>query len=95
MLFIVGLPVVQIILFCFAIGHDPKGLQIAVSNHELTADMAENQYCPIEFGCNQTYLSCRYLNMLKNNKSVVIVSILYSIRQSAYVHSMSLHKGWT
>lgn len=35
MAFIIGLPCLQIILFCLAIGHDPKGLKLAVSDHEL------------------------------------------------------------
>lgn len=74
MLFIVGLPVVQIILFCYAIGHDPTGLKLAVSNHEMTEDMIMQQFCPVRKGCNQTMLSCRYLDMLVKNNSVVLVS---------------------
>lgn len=35
MAFIIGLPCLQIILFCWAIGHDPKGLKLAISDHEL------------------------------------------------------------
>lgn len=35
MAFIIGLPCLQIILFCLAIGHDPKGLRLAVTDHEL------------------------------------------------------------
>ncbi|XP_037950080.1 ABC transporter G family member 20 [Teleopsis dalmanni] len=72
MLFIVGLPVVQIILFCYAIGHDPVGLQLAVSNHEISADMILNQSCPLREGCNQTMLSCRYLDILIKNKSMTV-----------------------
>ncbi|XP_046806084.1 ABC transporter G family member 23 [Lucilia cuprina] len=72
MLFIVGLPVVQIILFCYAIGHDPTGLKIAVSNHEMTEEMIMQQSCPVRMGCNQTMLSCRYLDLLVKNKSMVV-----------------------
>ncbi|KAM7364217.1 ABC transporter oskyddad isoform 1-T2 [Cochliomyia hominivorax] len=72
MLFIVGLPVVQIVLFCYAIGHDPTGLKIAVSNHEMTEEMIMQQHCPVRMGCNQTMLSCRYLDMLVKNKSMVV-----------------------
>ncbi|XP_061402786.1 ABC transporter G family member 20 [Musca vetustissima] len=72
MLFILGLPVVQIILFCYAIGHDPTGLKIAVSNHELSDEMVAQQFCPQTMGCNQTMLSCRYLDMLVKNKSYVL-----------------------
>ena len=43
MLFIIGLPVMQIILFCYAIGHDPKGLKIAVANYELDTSMIQSQ----------------------------------------------------
>jgi len=74
MLFIVGLPVVQILLFCYAIGHDPTGLKLAVANHEMSEEMIMQQFCPVNAGCNQTMLSCRYLDMLVKNKSMVVVS---------------------
>ncbi|XP_037955428.1 ABC transporter G family member 20-like [Teleopsis dalmanni] len=70
MTFIIGLPVMQIILFCYAIGHDPVGLKIAVSNHEMSNEMIFQQSCPIIAGCNHTMLSCRYLGMLIQNKSM-------------------------
>ena len=73
MCFVIGLPVAQIILFCLAIGHDPTGLPIAVSNHELPAGLLAQQECPIAEGCNYTLLSCRYLEFLKN-RSVTVVS---------------------
>ncbi|XP_030375746.1 ABC transporter G family member 20 [Scaptodrosophila lebanonensis] len=72
MLFIVGLPVVQILLFCYAIGHDPTGLKIAVSNHEMSKEMVEEQFCPVARGCHQSMLSCRYIDMLVRNKSMVV-----------------------
>lgn len=72
MLFIVGLPVVQIVLFCYAIGHDPTGLKLAVANHELSEELIVKQFCPVHPGCNQTLLSCRYLHMLVHNKSMVL-----------------------
>lgn len=73
MAFIIGLPCLQIILFCWAIGHDPTGLKLAISNHELNGtDM--NELCPQIEGCNYTLLSCRYLNILKK-RNVVIVSV--------------------
>ncbi|KAL7730642.1 hypothetical protein ACLKA6_003419 [Drosophila palustris] len=72
MLFIVGLPVVQILLFCYAIGHDPTGLKLAVANHEMSEEMIMQQFCPVNAGCNQTMLSCRYLDMLVKNKSMVV-----------------------
>lgn len=71
MAFIIGLPVVQIILFCYAIGHDPTGLKIAISNHELDSLHIADQNCPVIYGCNYTYMSCRYLEMLQN-KSVEV-----------------------
>lgn len=45
MAFIIGLPCLQIILFCWAIGHDPKGLKLAISDHELALFNFTN--CPI------------------------------------------------
>lgn len=74
MAFIVGLPVVQIILFCYAIGHDPTGLPVAVANYELDSSHIAAQKCPTVMGCNYTYMSCRYLNMLQE-KTITLVSI--------------------
>lgn len=42
MMFVMGLPIFQIILFCLTIGKDPVGLHFAVVNHELSS---ENQNC--------------------------------------------------
>lgn len=81
MLFIVGLPVVQILLFCYAIGHDPTGLKVAVANHEMSEEMIMQQFCPVHAGCNQTMLSCRYLDMLVKNKSMVVVSMQCKLPQ--------------
>lgn len=74
MLFIIGLPCLQIILFCWAIGHDPHGLKIAVSNHELQQSGFAD--CPTIDGCNYTLLSCRYLNVLRD-KEIIIVCIIW------------------
>lgn len=70
MSFILGLPCFQIIMFFLAIGHDPKGLKLAVSNHELNT----TDNCPIINGCKHTLLSCRFLDILKQ-RDMVIVSI--------------------
>lgn len=75
MLFIIGLPCLQIILFCWAIGYDPKGLTLAISNHELNDTGRATQECPIYVGCNQTMLSCRYLQKLKTKNEIIIVSL--------------------
>lgn len=72
MAFIIGLPCLQIILFCWAIGHDPTGLTMAVSNHELAESGFDS--CPKIEGCNYTLMSCRYLNILQTKKNVVVVS---------------------
>lgn len=75
MAFIIGLPVVQIIIFCLAIGHDPKGLNMAITNFEMDSTQLMNQDCPVIEGCNYTFLSCRYMNYLIN-RSVIAVSYL-------------------
>ncbi|XP_031629128.1 ABC transporter G family member 23 isoform X2 [Contarinia nasturtii] len=79
MLFIIGLPCLQIILFCLAIGHDPKGLKLAVSNHEINGSSFDD--CPVIEGCNYTLLSCRYLNTLKKRDMVIE---LYDSDEAAY-----------
>ncbi|XP_029671460.1 ABC transporter G family member 23 isoform X2 [Formica exsecta] len=61
MLFIFALPVMQVILFCLAIGRDPEDLKLAIVNKEMFYD---NMTCPLATDCSFTYLSCRYLNFL-------------------------------
>ncbi|XP_036143267.1 ABC transporter G family member 20 isoform X1 [Monomorium pharaonis] len=67
MLFIFALPVMQVILFCLAIGRDPTGLKLAIVNHEM---FYENMTCPISTNCSFTHLSCRYLNFLDNETMI-------------------------
>ncbi|XP_025836183.1 ABC transporter G family member 20 [Agrilus planipennis] len=58
MLFIIGLPVAQIILFCLSIGHDPYDLPVSIVNFELD----QKEECHKGISCNSTRLSCSYLN---------------------------------
>lgn len=71
MLFIFALPVMQVILFCLAIGRDPTGLHLAVVNKEMNWETRE---CPIYDNCTLNMFSCRYLNSLPK-ETVVLVSI--------------------
>ncbi|XKL61964.1 hypothetical protein PGB90_001797 [Kerria lacca] len=61
MLFIFALPVMQVILFCLAIGRDPTGLHLAIVNREMNWTTME---CPVRHNCSYVQLSCRYLNAL-------------------------------
>lgn len=57
------LPTLQAILFCLAIGHDPKSLRVAIVNEEL--DPLQNGVCDsYTANCTRELLSCRYLNFL-------------------------------
>ncbi|XP_026670751.1 ABC transporter G family member 23 isoform X2 [Ceratina calcarata] len=69
MLFIIGLPAVQIILFCLSIGKDPVGLRIAIVNHELNSS---KEPCIPSLGCEWSRLSCRFLEELEK-RSVVLL----------------------
>jgi hypothetical protein len=80
MLFIFALPVMQVILFCLAIGRDPIGLHLAVVNHELN----QTSNCEYNDDCSLKLLSCRYLQNL-DNVTIVQVSV------SSYV---ILHRKW-
>lgn len=70
MLFIFALPVMQVILFCLAIGRDPTDLKLAIVNHEMDW---ENQTCEIESGCLEGKLSCRYLDFLSNGTIIKVL----------------------
>lgn len=71
MAFVIGLPVIQICLFCFSIGRPPIGLHLAIVNNELN-----NWTDPCHFNTNCTIdmLSCRYLSQLQKY-NVVEVSL--------------------
>lgn len=70
MLFIFALPVMQVILFCLAIGGDPKGLKLAVVNHETNYTNLTYQACHYENGCKFGNLSCRYLDTLNTSTMI-------------------------
>ncbi|XP_022917524.1 ABC transporter G family member 23 isoform X2 [Onthophagus taurus] len=70
MLFIFALPVMQVILFCLAIGRDPVGLKLAIVNHETMFWNRSYQECNFEQGCVTTNYSCRYLRHLKHDTIV-------------------------
>lgn len=61
MLFIFALPVMQVILFCLAIGRDPTGLHLAIVNHEMNWT---TKACPVRTNCSFENLGCRYLSTL-------------------------------
>ncbi|XP_063989442.1 ABC transporter G family member 23 isoform X2 [Diachasmimorpha longicaudata] len=65
MLFIIGLPVMQTILFCLSIGKDPVGLRLAIVNHELNNS---RQPCESSIGCDERMYSCRYLKHLSTRE---------------------------
>lgn len=71
MLFIFALPVMQVILFCLAIGRDPTGLHLAVVNKEMNWETMD---CPVYDNCTLNMFSCRYLNTLPKD-TMVLVSI--------------------
>lgn len=64
MIFLIGLPCAQIILFCLAIGHYPKDLRFAVYNQEFS----ENE-CTMQ---NTRFLSCQFLNILKETQYKIV-----------------------
>lgn len=71
LLFLIGLPMAQVILFCLAIGKDPSNLNIAIANYELNAP---DETCKFINGCNTTKLSCNYLSYLEK-KTLILVPI--------------------
>lgn len=54
MLFIFALPVMQVILFCLAIGRDPTGLKLAVVNNEMIGGVSN--WCV-------SFLKCSFIEM--------------------------------
>ncbi|KAL7295350.1 hypothetical protein TKK_0011237 [Trichogramma kaykai] len=85
MLFIIGLPVVQIILFCLSIGKDPTGLGIAIVNHELNNSM---QACQPSLGCYDLYHSCRFFDHLNQG------NVEYTFYDTEAEARHAVEKGW-
>lgn len=85
MLFIIGLPVAQIIIFCISIGKDPIGLKLAIVNNELNNSM---EPCIPGTGCDSSQLSCRYLQHLQKK---TIQFIPYDSEEEA---RNAVTKGW-
>jgi len=71
-LFIFILPVAQAILFCLAIGHDPKSLKLAVVNEEL--DPSQGRICSYNSSCVYSMLSCRFLRFISNETIVQVTT---------------------
>lgn len=69
MLFIFALPVMQVILFCLAIGRNPTGLHLAIVNHEMNFTSKE---CPVYNNCSLSWLSCRYIQQLDNETIIKV-----------------------
>lgn len=90
MLFIFALPVMQVILFCLAIGRDPSGLHLAIVNHEKNYTNLTYQECAFPPKCNFSALSCRYLNKLNNN---TIDKYYYPDTESA-VRAVKMGHAW-
>jgi hypothetical protein len=62
MVFTFALPIIQVILFCMAIGRDATGLRFAIVNHE-----SNHIPCDLDQRLTHPLYSCRYLSYLTNN----------------------------
>ncbi|KAK2575825.1 hypothetical protein KPH14_007203 [Odynerus spinipes] len=85
MAFIIGLPVVQIILFCLSIGKNPIGLKLAIVNNELNNSM---DACIPTVGCNTSQLSCRFLDHLQRRS---VIFLPYDTENEA---EYAVERGW-
>jgi len=83
MMFIVGLPVAQIVLFCLSVGKDPHGLHLAIVNHE-----TNNKTCPPTGSCELTQLSCQFLHQIELRRQV-LVSDFYELKPLIIILSIN------
>nr|CAI5851258.1 unnamed protein product [Callosobruchus analis] len=77
LLLVFALPVVQVVLFCLCIGHEPRDLTVAIANDEVDYDSRRRIDCPHNLDCSVSIknntphineaenLSCRYIEYLK------------------------------
>nr|CAD7571001.1 unnamed protein product [Timema californicum] len=80
MVFIFGLPVFQVILFCLAVGRDPYGLKLAIVNHDMNSTDQECSDIVSSGNCSFQALSCHYLRHLKDP---TIIKEFYPTQESA------------
>ncbi|KAL9897531.1 ABC transporter G family member 20-like [Glossina fuscipes fuscipes] len=85
--FMVLLPVFQVILFCLAIGHNPRDLNVAIVNEE--ADMRDTKVCDWDDGCRFTKLGCRYLSHL----NTTVIKLFYTDLEEAK-HEVVTGRAW-
>lgn len=75
--FVFLLPAIQVVFFCVAIGRDPSDLSIAVVNHEVPyssnrgSNSTTGYNCTAPVGCDFTDLSCRVLDHLFDQKTLI------------------------
>lgn len=96
MLFIFVLPVMQVILFCLAIGRDPSGLKLAIVNADVNV---LDGYCPYNSSCSMKNLSCRYLEHLDNHTVkeyyADLSSALEAVRQGEAWGALYFNENYT
>ena len=73
--FVFVLPVMQAIIFCLAIGHEPKFLKIAVVNEE--SDPNIGRICSYSTECSDTMLSCRFLRFISNATVIQVFNFFF------------------
>lgn len=84
MCYIIGMPIIETCLLCWAVGRDPVGLHIGVVNHEVPYA----GLCSYNSSCVYDRLSCRYLDHLsKRNQTIVPYS---SVDEATH----AVQKGW-
>jgi ABC-2 family transporter protein len=75
---IFSLTVVNLVLFSWSVGGDPKGLKIGIVNHEIEnyADCFDDSYSTViyreeEYTCDLQKISCRFLKKLTNDFAIM------------------------
>ena len=99
--FIFLLPAIQTILYCVAIGNDPKSLPFGIVNYEVHEDFTPNENCLFVSGCDFNNLPCRLTNYFENTKTFDLK--YYENEESAYQDTkdtkiwgyISFHKNYS
>ncbi|KAG4068799.1 hypothetical protein HA402_002490 [Bradysia odoriphaga] len=77
-------PIIQIVIFCLAIGRNPHGLTLAIANME-----ANGTECNFKPGCHFSRLSCRYLSHLNPS----YLQLYYNDSESA-IEAVKIGQAW-
>jgi hypothetical protein len=71
-------PILQMLVFVYAVGNEPRNLPLAIVNKELSLGDAARCHDLAVPGCDPPNLSCRFLNEISSVHVIPVCEISFS-----------------